>query len=92
MVELNTGAYAEGKAGQLDRIRRSAKQARGFGLRVAAGHGLDYRNVQPVAGIAEIEELNIGFSIVARAMEVGFERAVREMVELIHGGSSSCGL
>jgi len=49
----------------------------------AAGHGLNYDNVRPIAGIAEIDELNIGHAIVARAVMSGFERAVREMVELM---------
>ena len=86
IVELHTGSYAGGGAGQLARIRRAAKQGRDLGLEVAAGHGLDYRNVQAIARIPEIEELNIGFSIVARAMEVGFEPAVRQMVRLTRGG------
>lgn len=85
MVELHTGRYAQARAGELDRLRRAARLARDLGLAVAAGHGLDYRNVQTVARIPEIEELNIGFSIVARAIEVGFETAVREMVRRIRG-------
>ena len=59
------------------------KAAAKLGLEVAAGHGLNYQNVGPVAPIPEIEELNIGHAIVARAVLVGFERAVREMKELI---------
>ena len=55
---------------------------RSLGLIVAAGHGLDYRNVRPVATLPGIEELNIGFSIIARAVEVGLGQAVREMVKL----------
>jgi len=53
---------------------------------VAAGHGLNYRNVEPVAAIPEVEEFNIGHAIVARAVLVGMERAVREMKELLAGG------
>ncbi len=56
---------------------------RGLGLAVHAGHGLTYENVTPVAGIPEIEELNIGHSIVSRAVLVGMERAVREMLDLV---------
>jgi len=86
-VELHTGAYAEAKgerrAKELEKIRVAAKFAKKLGLEVAAGHGLDYQNVRAICQIEEIEELNIGHSIVCRAVFVGFERAVREMVELI---------
>ena len=61
----------------------AAKAAARLGMGVAAGHGLNYDNVQPIARIQEIDELNIGHAIVARAVLVGFERAVREMVELM---------
>lgn len=88
MIELHTGRYAQaaGKPAQekaLAALRRAARQAHLAGLLVVAGHGLDYRNVRPVAAIPVMEELNIGFSIVARAIEVGLKQAVREMVELI---------
>ena len=88
-VELHTGRYCEARnqkdrQAELIRLVDAAKAAAKLGMRVAAGHGLNYQNVQPVAAIAEIEELNIGHSIVARAVLVGFERAVREMVELMH--------
>jgi pyridoxine 5-phosphate synthase len=88
-VELHTGRYCEARnpkdrQAELARLIDAAKAAAKLGLRVAAGHGLNYHNVQPVAAIAEIEELNIGHSIVARAVLVGFERAVREMLELMH--------
>jgi len=65
----------------------AAKAAAKLGLAVAAGHGLHYRNVQPVVAISEIEELNIGHAIVARAVLVGMERAVREMKELLSPGA-----
>jgi pyridoxine 5-phosphate synthase len=85
-VELHTGAYAnsyrEGAAA-LDRLRGAARHARACGLDVHAGHGLTYRNVEPVAAIAEIEELNIGHSIVSRSVMVGMEAAVREMRVLV---------
>ena len=84
MVEFHTGPYAHGRRGELHRLREAAARAHGCGLLVAAGHGLDYRNVRPVAAIPRMEELNIGFSIVVRAIEVGFSRAVREMAELAH--------
>lgn len=87
-VELHTGRYCEARtpkarAAELARLAEAAKAATKLGLRVAAGHGLDYENVRPVARIEEVGELNIGYSIVCRAVLVGFERAVRDMKELI---------
>ncbi|MBI3318404.1 MAG: pyridoxine 5'-phosphate synthase [Candidatus Omnitrophica bacterium] len=89
MVELHTGAYAQAKSRaramrELSSLREAAREAQWAGLIVAAGHGLDYRNVRPVARISGMEELNIGFSIVAHALEVGFPQAVREMARLVH--------
>jgi pyridoxine 5-phosphate synthase len=87
-VELHTGRYCEARgekerAQELARIVDAAKGAAKLGMKVAAGHGLNYENVGPVAAVVEIEELNIGHAIVARAVLVGFERAVREMLELM---------
>ena len=86
-VELHTGSYCEAKkaarARELERLVRGSKFAHQAGLRVAAGHGLDYWNVQPIVAIREITELNIGYSIVCRAVLVGLERAVRDMKDLI---------
>jgi len=87
-VEIHTGAYANAKAGkererELEKIIDAAKLASSLGLRVGAGHGLNYINVQTIARIPEVEELNIGHSIIARAALVGLERAVREMNDLI---------
>jgi pyridoxine 5-phosphate synthase len=86
-VELNTGRYAEARgpavARELGKLREAAQRAAGAGLRVYAGHGLDYRNVLAVREIPEVEELNIGHSIVSRAVFVGLERAVREMKFLL---------
>ena len=86
-VEINTGPYADatpdGRTAELVRIRQAASQAHEDGLEVLGGHGLTYVNVKPVADIPEIVELNIGHSIVARAVLVGLERAVREMVALL---------
>ncbi len=86
MIELHTGRYAQTRGAvrrrQLQKLHRAVRLARQEGLIVAAGHGLDYQNVRPVAAIPEMEELNIGFSIIARAVEVGLKQAVREMVEL----------
>lgn len=68
---------------ELEGIQKCASLAKEMGLFVAAGHGLNYQNVSEIAAIEEIEELNIGQSIVARSVFVGFERAVREMKELV---------
>ena len=84
-VEINTGKYAEGVPGELKRIEDAAGFAASCGLEVHGGHGLHYHNVVPVASIPEIVELNIGHSIVARAIMVGMERAVREMKNLLLG-------
>lgn len=87
-VELHTGAYANARTGperktELAKIRESAKLAASLGMRVGAGHGLNYLNVVQVARMPEVEELNIGHSIISRASLVGIERAVREMIGLI---------
>ena len=78
-------AAREAVAGEIARVRRAAQQARSLGLDVHAGHGLTYENVTHIAAIEEIEELNIGHSIVSRAVLVGMERAVAEMRALIAG-------
>ena len=85
-VELHTGRYAHTwrqPAAALEELVRAAAAARKAGIAVHAGHGLTYENVGPVAAIADIEELNIGHSVVSRAVLVGMERAVREMRERI---------
>jgi len=89
VIELHTGTYAEAtgsaQARELERLSTAAKRAASLGLEVHAGHGLTYNNVTPVAGIAEIVELNIGHCIVARAIFVGLEKAVRDMKALMIG-------
>jgi pyridoxine 5-phosphate synthase len=86
-IELHTGEYAlssgSSRDEQLTRLRRSAALGRSLGLAVHAGHGLTYINVAPIAAIAELEELNIGHSVVSHAVFVGLERAVREMKEIV---------
>jgi pyridoxine 5-phosphate synthase len=87
-VEIHTGAYANAERGkernaELGKIVEAAKLAASLGLRVGAGHGLNYQNVKAIAMIPELEELNIGHSIISRASLVGIERAVREMIELV---------
>ncbi|MCE9637821.1 MAG: pyridoxine 5'-phosphate synthase [Planctomycetes bacterium] len=87
-VELHTGRYANARdaaarAEALDDLRMAAAAGRELGLRVHAGHGLDLRNVAAIVAIPGVEELNIGHAIVARAVMVGLERAVREMKDAI---------
>jgi len=84
IVELHTGRYAGARTTarrerELTALVRAAKHAASLGLAVAAGHGLDYDNIEPVTAIASIEEVNIGFSIISRAVFVGLEQAVEEM-------------
>jgi pyridoxine 5-phosphate synthase len=88
VVELHTGAYADAcepaaAAAELTRIRAAARRAAALGLRVHAGHGLNYRNVGPVAATSQIVELNIGHSIVAQALFDGFALAVSKMKALM---------
>jgi len=87
-VELHTGEYANAfddtdKASELTRLAEAAAHGHALGLAVHAGHGLTYENVVPVAALPYIEELNIGHSVVSRAVLVGLERAVREMKETV---------
>jgi pyridoxine 5-phosphate synthase len=86
-IEINTGRYAEASGAaathELRRITDAARAGKADGLAVLAGHGLNYVNVIPIAGIAEILELNIGHSIISRASLVGMDRAVRDMVALL---------
>lgn len=87
-VEINTGKYSDHwrhprSVEEIEKVTNTARGAKKLGLRVLAGHGLTYRNIDAIARIAEIEELNIGHSIVARSSLVGMERAVREMIELM---------
>ena len=100
-IELCTAVYAEGTLGahgihgegalrvaqELRRLREAAALATQYGLLVAAGHGLTFKNVGAVAAIPEITEFNIGHNIVARAVFIGLERAVYEMLEAIRSGS-----
>jgi pyridoxine 5-phosphate synthase len=83
VIELHTGRYAEAEGDEalreIERIKLGVHEGGKRGLRVNAGHGLHYTNVQPIAAIADIHELNIGHAIVAHALFVGWENAVREM-------------
>jgi pyridoxine 5-phosphate synthase len=87
-VEIHTGSYANAgteveRERELAKLIEAAKLASGLGLRVGAGHGLNYINVTQIARIPEVKELNIGHSIISRASLVGIDRAVREMIESI---------
>jgi len=88
VIELHTGTYAELKKpaevnAEIERIRHAAEYAHRLGLVVNAGHGLHYHNVQPIAAMKEIEELNIGHAIIAQAVYSGLPEAIREMKRLM---------
>ncbi|MBN2382810.1 pyridoxine 5'-phosphate synthase [bacterium] len=87
-IELHTGSYARAWSNheyrtELDQIIQGTQLGRDLGLVVHAGHGLTYQNIKPIAAIPLIEEFNIGHSIIARAVYVGLERAIRDMLALI---------
>ncbi len=87
VIELHTGAYADAsgaaRAVELERLRSAARFAASLGLIVNAGHGLNYHNVEPIAAIREIVELNIGHAIIARALFDGLPKAVSDMKALL---------
>jgi pyridoxine 5-phosphate synthase len=88
MIEINTGKFADAWKGgnwpaELEKIATAARAAKKMGMVVLAGHGLTYRNIDAIATVPEIEELNIGHSIIARACLVGLDAAVREMAALM---------
>lgn len=92
VIEFNTGRYSENstkteKERELKKLREAAIYSKSKSFFVAAGHGLEYENVKDIARIKEIEELNIGHSIISRAVFVGFVNAVDEMIKLIGGRS-----
>ncbi len=86
-VELHTGEYANAKGQnadeQLARLEKAATLAHKLGLKINAGHGLNYSNLRPVAMIEEIEEFSIGHALISHAIFVGMERAVKEMIEIL---------
>ena len=88
-IELHTGAYAEsfdceaGRKAELTRLIKSAELGHSLGIKVNAGHGLNYENIKLLHGVPHLEELNIGHSIVSRALSVGFEAAVKQMLSLM---------
>jgi pyridoxine 5-phosphate synthase len=90
VVEIHTGRYAdelssEGQDAEFQRIEQAVQIASGLGVTVHAGHGLDYRNVERLTHLEEIEEFSVGHSIIARAVLVGMDQAVREMLEKVKG-------
>jgi pyridoxine 5-phosphate synthase len=94
VVELHTGGYADATSGgerarALERIKQAAHHAAVLGLEVHAGHGLNYHNVQPVAAIPQIIELNIGHAIIARAVFDGMAKAVTDMKRLMQDARSA---
>ena len=96
VIELHTGHYAEldheaDKRAELARLAEAAAFGTALGLRVNAGHGLNYHNTRPVAALRDVRELNIGHAIVAHALFVGWENAVREMKALILAAASTAG-
>jgi pyridoxine 5-phosphate synthase len=88
-VELHTGSYALARgaaaATEFERLRAGARLAARLGLEVHAGHGLNYHNVQPIAALTEVSELNIGHAIIGHALLVGLPEAIRQMKALMHG-------
>lgn len=79
VVELHTGAYAEMKSGEIERLRAAAESGTAMGLEIHAGHGLNYENVGPIAAIPAVRELNIGHFIVGEAVFVGLAESIRRM-------------
>jgi len=89
MVEFHTGLYANAKkpldiTAEFEKLKLSSIYAHNSGIKIAAGHGLNYFNTQKICSIREINELSIGHSVISRAVFVGIERAVREMLEIIN--------
>jgi pyridoxine 5-phosphate synthase len=87
-IEINTGKYADAQSEkqaleELEKVKTAAELGAQLGIKVVAGHGLTYRNVKPISDIPEIQELNIGHSIIARAALVGLEKAVQEMKRIM---------
>ena len=90
MIEIHTGEYADAQTDneakeQFQRIQKTAILAKSLKLGVNAGHGLDYNNVAAVAAIREIDEMSIGHAVIVRALFVGLEQAVMEMIKLVEG-------
>jgi len=95
VIELHTGTYAnatgDAQKREFDRIVEATEFAHAQGIQVNAGHGLDYSNTQIIAAIPEIRELNIGHSIISRAIFVGISRATRQMIEIMDNARNEAG-
>ena len=94
VIELHTGKYADAdsvpeRAAELKRLQEATRYAHGLGLQVNAGHGLNYHNVKPVAAITHIAELNIGHAIIAEAVFIGLEQAVKKMKAILDESGKS---
>jgi pyridoxine 5-phosphate synthase len=88
-IEIHTGEYANSRTEEhvkinLQKIEKAAKFAKSLNLKINAGHGINYLNIAPLIKIKEIEEMSIGFAIIARAVFIGLDRAVRDMLNIIH--------
>ena len=86
MIEFNTAKYSEGEEGEIGRIFEATQEGLRLGLKIAAGHGLTHHNLGAlIRGVPEIEEYNIGHSIVSQSVFIGWERAIRDILEIIRG-------
>ena len=88
-IEIHTGEYANSRTEEhvrknLQKIEKAAKFAKSLNLKINAGHGINYLNIVPLIKIKEIEEMSIGFAVIARAAFIGLDRAVRDMINIIH--------
>jgi pyridoxine 5-phosphate synthase len=88
-IEIHTGEYANSRTEEhvrknLQKIEKAAKFAKSLNLKINAGHGINYLNIAPLIKIKEIEEMSIGFAVIARAAFIGLDRAVRDMINIIH--------
>lgn len=83
VIELHTGAYAHGRAGELERLQTGAHLAAELGLECHAGHGLTFQNVTPIAAMAQVKELNIGHFLIGEAILIGLPAAIRQMRSLM---------
>ena len=88
VVELHTGAYANGKQGELEHLAAAAKLTEEVGLECHAGHGLTFANVGPIAALPQVRELNIGHFLIGEALLTGLPAAVQEMRRLMVGARS----
>ncbi|MFT8645454.1 pyridoxine 5'-phosphate synthase [Gluconacetobacter sp.] len=91
VVELHTGAYAEGRAGEYERLRRAAAQADAAGLEVHAGHGLTYDNVGPIAALPQVVELNIGHFLIGQAIFDGLAATIARMRQCMDAARNGIG-